>query len=79
MNAFLEDEELTRIDALRPLADELGMSMAQLALAWCLREPAVSSVIVGVTRADQLEDNAKASGMLLPPEILEQIDAIYPA
>jgi aryl-alcohol dehydrogenase-like predicted oxidoreductase len=55
------------------------MSMAQLALAWCLRESAVSSVIVGVTRANQLEDNAKASGMRLPPEILEQIDAIYPA
>ena len=79
MSAFLEDEELSRIDALRPLADELGMSMAQLALAWCLRESAVSSVIVGVTRANQLEDNAKASGMRLPPEILEQIDAIYPA
>jgi len=79
MGAFLEDAELARIDELRPLADELGISMAQLALAWCLRQPGVSSVIVGVTRASQLEDNAKASGMRLPPEIRERIDAIYPA
>ncbi len=79
MNAFLEDEELARIDRLRPLADELGISMAQLALAWCLRHPGVSSVIVGVTRASQLEDDAKASGMRVPPEILERIEELFPA
>ena len=79
MSAFLEDEELARIDRLRPLADELGISMAQLALAWCLRHPGVSSVIVGVTRASQLEDNAKASGMRVPPEIQERIEELFPA
>jgi aryl-alcohol dehydrogenase-like predicted oxidoreductase len=79
MNAFLADEELARIDALAPLADELGMSMAQLALAWCLRQTGVSSVIVGVTRGSQLEDNAKASGRTLPPEVVERIDEIFPA
>jgi voltage-dependent potassium channel beta subunit len=78
MSAFLEEDELSRIDRLRPLADELGLSMAQLALAWCLRKPGVASVIVGATRAEQLEDNAKASGRVLPPEVLEKIDALYP-
>jgi len=77
MNAFLEPGELARVDALRPIADELGVSMAQLALAWCLRAPGVSSVIVGVTRTSQLEDNAAASGIRLPPEVLERIDGIF--
>jgi voltage-dependent potassium channel beta subunit len=79
MDAFLSDAELARIDRLRPLADELGMSMAQLALAWCLRQPGVASVIVGVTRESQLEDNAKASGRALPTEAVEAIDALFPA
>jgi aryl-alcohol dehydrogenase-like predicted oxidoreductase len=54
------------------------LSMAQLALAWCLAEPNVASVIVGVTRVAQLEDNVKASGLRLSAEILERIDAIFP-
>jgi voltage-dependent potassium channel beta subunit len=78
MNAFLEPAELARVDALRPVADALGLSMAQLALAWCLRTRGVSSVIVGVTRAPQLEENAKASGVRLPAEALARIDEIYP-
>ena len=78
MKAFLEPETLARTDRLQPLADRLGISMAQLALAWCLAEPNVASVITGVTRVSQLEDNAKASGLRLPEEIVEQIDAIFP-
>jgi len=78
MNAFLEPEALAKTDRLRPLADQLGISLAQLALAWCLAEPNVASVITGVTRVSQLEDNVKASGLRLPAEILEQIDAIFP-
>jgi aryl-alcohol dehydrogenase-like predicted oxidoreductase len=53
--------------------------MAQLALAWCLAQPNVASVIVGVTRVAQLEDNVKASGLRLPAAILDQIDAIFPS
>ncbi|MGH0031426.1 MAG: aldo/keto reductase family protein [Myxococcota bacterium] len=79
MEAFLADDELRRIDALAPLADELGMSMAQLALAWCLRQPGVSSVIVGVTKRSQLEDDVKASGRRLPDEVLARIDEVFPA
>jgi aryl-alcohol dehydrogenase-like predicted oxidoreductase len=79
MNALLEPGQVERVDALRPIAAELGWSMAQLALAWCLREPAVSSVIVGATRVAQLEDNTKASGLRIPDGLLERIDEIFPA
>jgi aryl-alcohol dehydrogenase-like predicted oxidoreductase len=78
MNAFLDPQTLARADRLEPLAASLGISMAQLALAWCLAEPNVASVITGVTRLSQLEDNVKASGLRLPAQILAQIDAIFP-
>jgi voltage-dependent potassium channel beta subunit len=78
MDAFLEDEVLARVDRLQPLADELGLSMAQLALAWCLREPNVASTIVGVTRSEQLDDNVKASGRKLPAEVLDAIEELFP-
>ena len=78
MDAFLEDEALAKVDRLQPIADELGLSMAQLALAWCLRQPGVSSTIVGVTRPEQLDDNVKASGRKLPAEALDAIDEIFP-
>ena len=78
MNAFLDAETLARADRLATLSSELGISMAQLALAWCRAEPNVASAITGVTRVSQLEDNVKASGLRLPAEILEQIDAIFP-
>ena len=78
MNAFLDAGTLASTDRLAPLAAQLGISMAQLALAWCLAEANVASVITGVTRVSQLEDNVKASGLRLPEEILAQIDAIFP-
>lgn len=78
MGAYLQPSELAKVDRLQPLADELGITMAQLALAWCLRQPGVSSVIVGATRARQLEDNCKASGMRLPEEVVARIDALFP-
>jgi aryl-alcohol dehydrogenase-like predicted oxidoreductase len=78
MGAYLQKEELEKVEQLRPLADGLDISMAQLALAWCLRQPGVSSVIVGATKAQQLEDNCKASGMVLPEEVVARIDAIFP-
>jgi aryl-alcohol dehydrogenase-like predicted oxidoreductase len=78
MNYFMDrvddDTLLERVQRLQPLADELGLTMAQLALAWVLREPNVASAIVGASRPEQLEDNAAASGVELSPEILSQID-----
>ena len=79
MHDFLRPQSLAKVEALRPLAAELGYSMAQLALAWCLRQRNVASVIVGATRVAQLEDNAKASGLVLPAEIAARIDAITQA
>ncbi len=79
MRAYLEPATLERVDRLQPIADQLGISLAQLALAWCLRKRSVASVIVGATRVAQLEENVKASGVEIPAELLARIDAIAPA
>jgi aryl-alcohol dehydrogenase-like predicted oxidoreductase len=71
-----DDELLTRVQELRPVADGLGISMAQLALAWVLREPNVASAIVGASRPAQVEDNAAASGIELDDATLQRIDSI---
>jgi aryl-alcohol dehydrogenase-like predicted oxidoreductase len=67
---------LERVQRLQPLANELGLSMAQLALAWVLREDNVASAIIGATRPEQVEDNSAASGVELNSAALEQIDEI---
>lgn len=79
MNRYLEAQELEKVESLIPLADELGISLAQLALAWCLRDPGTSSVIVGATRPEQLEENCKASGSVLPQDVIDRIDETFPA
>lgn len=78
MGSRLDADVLDRIDQLKSLADGLGISMAQLALAWCLRTPQVASVIVGATRIEQLEENVKAVGVTLPEEVTRTIDRIFP-
>lgn len=79
MEAFLTEEVLARVEKLRPLAASLDLTMSQLALAWCLRQPNVASAIVGATTPAQIEENAKASGVVLPPEALAAIDELFPA
>ena len=79
MGDLLSDTSLERVEKLRPLADGLGLSLARLALAWCLRDPGVSSLIVGATRTEQLEENCAASGVALPAEVLARIDEVAPA
>jgi aryl-alcohol dehydrogenase-like predicted oxidoreductase len=71
----LEPAVLEKVERLRPIAEREGMTVAQLALAWCLRLPGVSSVIVGASRPSQLDDNAGASGRKLSPETVAAIDA----
>ena len=78
MRDYLDEEVLEKVDALRPLADSLGMSMAQLALTWCLTRPGVCSAIIGVTKREQLEDNCKAPIRELPEDVMSAIDAIFP-
>ncbi|HLJ56121.1 MAG TPA: aldo/keto reductase family protein [Chthonomonadaceae bacterium] len=70
----LDDARLEKIQKLVPIAQEAGLSMAQLALAWCLRKRNISSVIIGASRPSQVEDNAGASGVTLSPEVLKAID-----
>jgi L-glyceraldehyde 3-phosphate reductase len=80
MNAFmgrwLTKTNLEIVQKLVPIAEELGLSMAQLALAWILRLPEISSVIVGATKPTQIDDNIGASGKHLPNEALERIESI---
>ncbi|CAN5349880.1 aldo/keto reductase family protein [soil metagenome] len=72
----LQDGVLQAVDRLRPIAEELELSMAQLALAWALRLPGISSAIIGATRVEQVEDNAAASGVRLNEETLARIDEV---
>jgi 1-deoxyxylulose-5-phosphate synthase len=80
MNAFIEgrltDDVLERVDRLRPIAAELGLTLSQLALAWVLRRPEVSSAIIGASRPEQVTENVRASGVVLPREVLERIEAV---
>jgi aryl-alcohol dehydrogenase-like predicted oxidoreductase len=73
---LLTDEVLGPVQKLRPLADQAGLTMAQLAVAWVLQNPNVSSAIVGATRPEQLRDNAKAAGVKLDGDLLKAIDEI---
>ena len=77
MGRYLEAAELAKVESLFPVADGLGISMSQLALAWCLRDRGVASVIVGATRPEQLEENCKASGVTLPQEAIDRIDTTF--
>lgn len=80
MNAFMRDLRsdavLSAVQNLRPLAEQLNISMAQLALAWILRDQRVTSAIVGASRPDQLADNAAASGLELDDTTLREIDMV---
>jgi aryl-alcohol dehydrogenase-like predicted oxidoreductase len=74
MSEYLADDVLERVQRLRPIAEGLRLTMAQLALAWILREPNVASAIVGASRPEQLRDNAAASGVRLDDETLRAIE-----
>ncbi|QYC40518.1 L-glyceraldehyde 3-phosphate reductase [Nonomuraea coxensis DSM 45129] len=71
---FMNDDVLTRVQDLQPIAADLGLSMAQLAIAWVLQNPNVSSAIVGATRPEQVRDNVKAAGVKLDQDVLRRID-----
>ena len=73
---WMRDDVLERVQALRPLADEAGLSMASLALAWVLQEENVASAIIGASRPEQVQDNVKAVGVRLDPELKRRMDEI---
>jgi len=78
MNRFikqwLKDDVLTAVQNLRPIADEAGITLSQLALAWVLHQPNITSVIVGASRPEQVHENVKAADVELSPDTLAAID-----
>ena len=76
IKSFLRDDVLERVQGLRPVADDLGLSMAQLAIAWVLANDNVSAAIIGASRPEQVHDNVKAAGVELPAEVLARIDEV---
>jgi voltage-dependent potassium channel beta subunit len=74
ISGYLNDTILSRVAELRPVAEEAGLSMAQLAIAWVLQNPGVSAAIIGATRPEQVRENVKASGVQLDAEIMRKID-----
>ncbi len=76
ISRWLADDVLTRIQQLKPIADEVGLSLAQLAVAWVLQNPNVSSAIIGASRPEQVTENVKAAGVKLEPATLKAIDEV---
>ncbi len=74
---YLSDDILGRVQRLKPVADEAGLSMSQLAVAWTLQNPNVSAAIVGASRPPQVRENAKAAGVRLDPQLMARIDEIF--
>jgi aryl-alcohol dehydrogenase-like predicted oxidoreductase len=82
MNLFMEtagrhyrsDYLLEAVAQLKPIAADLGLTMAQMALAWVLRRPEVASAIIGASRPEQIADNVRAVGIVLPADVLKRID-----
>jgi aryl-alcohol dehydrogenase-like predicted oxidoreductase len=76
IKGWLREEVLEAVQNLKPIADQAGLSMSQLAIAWVLQNPNVSSAIMGATKPKQVKENVKASGVKLDAEIMKAIDSI---
>jgi len=71
---FMNDEVLTAVQKLKPVAEQAGLTMPQLAIAWVLQNPNVAAALVGASRPQQLEDTVKASGVTLDADTMTAID-----
>ena len=76
ISRFMRDEVLERVQQLKPYADQVGLSMAQLAVAWVLQNPNVATAIIGASRPEQVVENVEASGVELPAEVMTKIDEL---
>jgi voltage-dependent potassium channel beta subunit len=76
MEAYLRQETLDAVASLRPVADEAGCSLSQLALAWLLAQDTVASVIVGATKVEHVDDNAAAGDLDLPGEVIARVGEV---
>ncbi len=77
-NELTDEKRLAKVAALKPLAEQIGASLAQFSLAWCLQNPSVSSVITGASRVEQVQENMQALQFVdrFTPELMEQIDRV---
>jgi aryl-alcohol dehydrogenase-like predicted oxidoreductase len=71
---FMDDDVLERVQQLQPVADELGLTMAQLSIAWVLQNDNVAAALVGASRPEQVKENVKAAGVRIPDELMTRID-----
>ncbi len=76
INNLLTDENLDKVEKLLPIAEELGVTLSVLSLAWILRKKEVTSVITGASKPEQLESNTAASGLVIPQDALDEIESI---
>lgn len=76
INRLLTEENLDKVEKLSKIAESLGLTMSQLALAWTLRKPCMTSLITGASKPEQVLQNTKASGVTLPPDVLAEIERI---
>lgn len=74
ISRFMQDDVLTAVQNLKPIADELDLTMAQLAVAWVLQNDNVAAALVGASRPEQVAENVKASGVEIPAELMKKID-----
>ena len=73
---FLNDTVIERVQGLRPVADELGLSLAQLAVTWVLQNDNLACAIIGASRPEQIAENVAASGVVIPAELMTRIDEV---
>ncbi|MFL6099722.1 MAG: aldo/keto reductase family protein [Actinomycetales bacterium] len=73
---FMRDDVLTAVQGLVPIAQELGLTPAQLAVAWVLQNDNVAAALVGASRPEQVKENVKASGVEIPAELMSRIDEV---
>ncbi len=76
---WMSDDVLTGVQKLQPIAEEAGLTMAQLAIAWVLQNQNVASAIIGASRPEQVESNVKAAGVTLDADTMSRIDDAVPA
>jgi aryl-alcohol dehydrogenase-like predicted oxidoreductase len=76
ISRWMRDDVLTKVQDLQPIAQELDLSLAQLAVAWVLQNDNVASAIIGASRPEQVHENVKASGVNIPLPLMERIDEV---
>jgi aryl-alcohol dehydrogenase-like predicted oxidoreductase len=76
ISRYLNDDTLTRVQELGPIAGDLGLSLSQLAVAWVLQNRNVSAALVGASRPEQVAENAKAAGVSIPADAMKRIDEV---